>query len=436
MEMAAADISGAFLHAALEKPFHIKPPVEYRKPGVVWKAKRYLYGDKRAPRGWQDPFETTMLDLGFERLESEPGCFVKKEFSPKDTIIVVVHVDDLLSVGKRKHVDNFFVQLEKTLKLKRAEYIENGKSVLFMGDCITKYKDKVTLKSKDAYVHNMLAMLGMVGCKTTNTPMVRKESAAHDDQDMLEGSEAETYRSIVGIVMYFKRHRFDLHHAAKTLAMASSSPTKGHMRRLKSLALHSGNARHASGIGSTQEQLAEWLAGVMDRGQISTKKRRSATGGLLMLGRACVAGWSRTQKPTAMSSGESEIYSATVCACELLWACECLRELGYTMTARLKEDASACIGTATRLGPGRLKHVEITHFALQHWVRQGRLTLHKVTTTEQLADIMTKPFSFQTTTTLDPRIGLAKRITDRVTSEGSNEWIRSAIIAALSHQIQ
>ena len=75
------------------------------------------------------------------------------------------------------------------------------------------------------------------------------------------------------------------------------------------------------------------------------------------------------------------------------------------MTACLKEDASACIGMATRLGPGLLKHVEIKLFALQHWVRQGRLTLDKVTT-EQLADIMTKPHSFQTLSTLAPRIWL------------------------------
>ena len=31
------------------------------------------------------------------------------------------------------------------------------------------------------------------------------------------------------------------------------------------------------------------------------------------------------------------------------------------MTACLKEDASACIGIATRLGTGRLKLVEIKH---------------------------------------------------------------------------
>ena len=76
-----------------------------------------------------------------------------------------------------------------------------------------------------------------------------------------------------------------------------------------------------------------------------------------------------------------------------------LRELGYTMTACLKEDASACIGMATRLGPGRIKHVEIKHFAPQHWVR-----LDKVTTKEQLADIMTKHYSLQTLSTLASKI--------------------------------
>ena len=79
--------------------------------------------------------------------------------------------------------------------------------------------------------------------------MVRKESAANGDEEMLEGSEAETYRSVVGILMYIKRHRFGLHYAAKSLAMASSSPTI-HETSETSFSLHSRNARRASGIGS------------------------------------------------------------------------------------------------------------------------------------------------------------------------------------------
>ena len=39
VEMAVADICGAFLHALLEKHFFVTPPAEYRKPGVVWKTK-------------------------------------------------------------------------------------------------------------------------------------------------------------------------------------------------------------------------------------------------------------------------------------------------------------------------------------------------------------------------------------------------------------
>ena len=79
-----------------------------------------------------------------------------------------------------------FVQLEKTLKLKRVEFIENGTSVLFLGDYVTKFQGKITPKSKDACVDNMLAMMGMESCKPTSTPMVRKESAANGDEEMLE----------------------------------------------------------------------------------------------------------------------------------------------------------------------------------------------------------------------------------------------------------
>ena len=145
-----------------------------------------------------------------------------------------------------------------------------------------------------------------------------------------------------------------------------------------------------------------------------------------------MAGWSRTQKPTALSSGESEFYSATVCACELLWACEFLRELGYTMIACLKEDASACIGMATRLGLGRLKHVEIKHFALQHTVRQGRLNLDKVTTTEQAGRHHDKTLCIPDVVNLG-----SENWIDEMCDRSLNLRIRangSAMLARLSHQ--
>ena len=146
---------------------------------------------------------------------------------------------------------------------------------------------------------------------------------------LLEAPEAETYRSVVGILMYFKRHRFDLHYVVKSLAMASSSPTKGHMRRLKRVLRYVQGTRDMYlELIRPREQLTEMVGWCDGSWADVDEKRRSTTGGLLMLGGACVAGWSRTQKPTAMSSGESEFYSANVSACELLWACEFLGWFG------------------------------------------------------------------------------------------------------------
>ena len=126
----------------------------------------------------------------------DQGCFVKQGATPEDTIVVIAHVDDLLSVGQRKNLDNFFVQLARTQKLKRVEFFEIARSVLFLGDHITRYKDRISLESREAHEDNTPAMLSMEGCKPTDTPMVRKESAANMDEELLERSESEMYPSV------------------------------------------------------------------------------------------------------------------------------------------------------------------------------------------------------------------------------------------------
>ena len=129
---------------------------------------------------------------------------MKKGATPKDSIIVVVHVDDLLSVGKREKLDRLLCATGRDV---RVEYIETGKSVLFLGDHITKYRCRITLKSKDAHVDNMLAMPSMEGCRPTDTPMVRKEPAANGD-GCLKDQIAETYRSVRGHLDVFQETSF------------------------------------------------------------------------------------------------------------------------------------------------------------------------------------------------------------------------------------
>ena len=70
------------------------------------------------------------------------------------------------------------------------------------------------------------------------------------------------------------------------------------------------------------------------------------------------------------------------------------------------EDATAAIGMATRIGPGKVKHLELRHLALQSWIRDGRLTISKVGTENQLGDLMTKAVDHHRLVKLGSQLGL------------------------------
>ena len=152
--------------------------------------------------------------------------------------------------------------------------------------------------------------------------------------------------------------------------------------------------------------------------------RHSITGGLLVLdganvyswartqkaiatsSGANVYSWARTQKAIATSSGESELYAMSVGAAEALGLRELLIDIGLPTTVRLRRDSTAAMGTATRQGLGRMKHVQVRDLALQQWIADGRLTLQKVASSANVADLLTKHVSQNVLQSLVPKLGL------------------------------
>ena len=97
MELHKMDIKTAFLHGDLEETLYLKPPIGIvcppGKQGWVWELKKALYGLKQAPRQWNLKLHHYMSkDLGFTRLESDWGIYIKRE--GKTLTIVDIYVDD------------------------------------------------------------------------------------------------------------------------------------------------------------------------------------------------------------------------------------------------------------------------------------------------------------------------------------------------------
>ena len=100
----------------------------------------------------------------------------------------------------------------------------------------------------------------------------------------------------------------------------------------------------------------------------------------------------RSLKQTAisLSSCEAEFYAASACAGELLGLAELFKELHYKVTVRLEMDSDSARHIPQRRRPGRLKHIEVRCLAAQQWIREKRLSVGRVDTKNNAADLFTK----------------------------------------------
>ena len=80
-------------------------------------------------------------------------------------------------------------------------------------------------------------------------------------------------------------------------------------------------------------------------------------------------------------------------------------------------DSDSARHIVQRRGPGGLKHIDIRCFAIQQWIREKRLSVSRVDTKNNTADLYTKQLDGLRTQSLAREFGL--RILDG--TNGSNE---------------
>ena len=120
------------------------------------------------------------------------------------------------------------------------------------------------------------------------------------------------------------------------------------------------------------------------------RTRRSTSGGVAMLGRHHVKGWSLTQGVIALSSGESEFYGIVKGSSVGLDAQSILRDLGVNLALRVYTDSSAAKGIALRRGIGKVRHIDVNQPWMQEKVSNGAIDLEKTHEEHNIADAMTK----------------------------------------------
>ena len=109
-----------------------------------------------------------------------------------------------------------------------------------------------------------------------------------------------------------------------------------------------------------------------------------------MIGRHLIKTWSSTQQSISLSSGEAEYYGMVKGASVALGVRSMLADLGVDLEIRLRTDASAAKGIASRRGLGKIRHIEVNQLWLQGKVANGEVTIIKVAGEKNVADALTK----------------------------------------------
>ncbi|KAG2758561.1 hypothetical protein Pcac1_g29317 [Phytophthora cactorum] len=203
------------------------------------------------------------------------------------------------------------------------------------------------------------------------------------------------YRNAVGCLMYLMvSTRPDLAAAVGVLSQFAADPCPTHWQALKRVFRYiQGTKTHGIEFqGSCEDGLqgysdADWAGDI--------ESRRSTSGYAFMMNGGCISWRSKKQRTVALSSTEAEYMALSEATQEAVWLkvflCE-LGEMANDEAVKIYEDNQGSIALAKNPEfHKRTKHIDIRYHFVREKVEDGQVVLQYVSTTDMLADIMTKP---------------------------------------------
>ena len=381
----------------------VELPEELRTAGEdnVGVLQRAVCGTRDAATCWEAEVADMMGSIGFTRGRATPCNY----FHDKLELRVTVHGDDFCTLGVPEDLKWFATQLKTRWTITERGMLGppslegTTQSIRRLNRLIEWTADGITWEPDPRHAELIVKSLNIT-TGTAVTPLAKSGSRRKDEDDpfiedgeeqLLEGEDVTTYRSTTMRMSYLSQDRTDLQRVVRELAKGMKKPTQGDWQTLKRAGRYILKyprvvqvIKFHPSFGHLQTYCDTDHAGCI-------KTRKSTTGLVLMLGGAMVRSLCRGQAVIALSSGEAEFYGLVSAASESLGERSILQEWGISVPIRIMMDATAGAAIGSRRGIGRVKHLDTAFLWVQDYVTTGRITIKKVHTSVNLADLLTKP---------------------------------------------
>jgi hypothetical protein len=395
------DVKGAFLNGLIDKEVYVEQPKGFtdpKHPDHVYKLEKALYGLKQAPRAWYERLTDFLLGLGFNRGDGDRTLFVLRKSS--DICIAQIYVDDIVFGSTNKStLDKFVESMTGTFEMSMI-----GELNYFLGLQVKQLENGIFL-NQEKYARNLVKRFELQESKPCKTPMSSSVKITKDGT----GSNVDPtlYRSMIGSLLYLSASRPDIMFSVCVCARYQADPKQSHLIAVKRI------LRYISGTSplgiwysyDTNTNLvgfsdSDWAGDVDDR--------KSTSGGCFYLGNNLVSWYSKKQNCVSLSTAESEYVAAGSCVTQLVWLKHMLSDYGLDSDTLLMfcDNLSAISISRNPVQHSRTKHIDIRHHFLRDMVEDKIINIEHIETTNQLADMFTKPLDSERFFSLRKSLGM------------------------------
>ncbi|KAK5832585.1 hypothetical protein PVK06_016387 [Gossypium arboreum] len=363
---------------------------------MVCRLQKSLYRLKQAFRQWNIRLTKALLAVEFTQSKYDYSLFTKRVEG--NIVVLLVYVDDLLIAGNDinmiRELKGF---LNTTFKMK-----DLGDLRYFIGIEVLRFKEGIVLSQKK-YAHELIEDTGLKNAKIAAAPLEQNLKLTTVDYDKdIQSEDAllenkTSYQRLIGRLIYLTHTRPDIVFAMHYLSQFMQQPKRSHleaaMRVVRYIKKDPGQGLLFK-AGNEGKVVAfcdsDWAACPMTR--------RSVTGYCIMLGSSLISWKSKKQSTVAKSSAEAEYRSMAAVTAEIVWLTGLLQEIGMQnlKPVELCCDSKASIQIAANpVYHERTKHIEIDCHFVREKIQDGLIQTKHVSTTNQLADIMSKALGSQ-----------------------------------------
>ncbi|KAL2607649.1 hypothetical protein R1flu_026222 [Riccia fluitans] len=415
MHIHQMDVKTAFLNGFLEEEVYMRLPegLTPKDSTLVCKLHRALYGLKQSSRAWFHKIDTHLKKVGFSPLAADSNIYLLMD--SLGLLVLALYVDDILLLS----ASTTLLSQAKQLLHQEFDMTDLGKVNHFLGIHVDYNFETSTLKlSQKAYILLKLARFNLSTVASKETPMVGGAQFTAADcpttREEKAAMELIPYSESVGSLMWIALcTRQDIAFAVFSLAQFMSNLGQKHWIGVKRVFRY---------LASTQDLVLRYqhstqpsqLLGYSDADWGGDTHTRKSTSGYCFLLSVVAISWSSTkQKSVALSTTKSEYMALSKAAAEAIWLRSLVKELEPELCTGaiilFCDNTSAISLSKTGKFHDRSKHIDIRHKFVNQQVADGHIKLLQCRSTDQIADILTKPLAKVIHTGLVTLLGLVPK---------------------------